>query len=193
MFPIDPKYHQCTLMAIDPGLNNLGIAIFTLNLTTTPKIAKIQTLTIQSEKLIDDCGLDDEDWLERHRKRHNIASALKKLLAEHRPAAVVSESPFFNPTRPNSFAVLTEVMATILDTLIEHDPNVPFSTRSPQEVKKAVGVAGVKGKDVVKEAVRKLPVLTGVLVDDLDTLSDHAVDAIAVGYCHLTIQEGKKK
>lgn len=184
MLYTDPSYEKLCLMAIDPGLNNTGIAIFQLDLKPV-KIVSIEAWTIQADKLIDDCGLDDEDFIERLHKRHNLGHALRGILKNYQPSWVVSESPFFDRFRPGSFAILTEVMTTILDTIVATDPGIRFSVVEPLVVKKVLGVAGQKGKEVVRDAMAKQTTLLSVLKTPLETLSEHAIDAIGVGYAFL--------
>ena len=189
MFPVNEKYQHTTLLAIDPGLNNVGIAIFTLKLEPF-KIESIKAWTLKSEKLVDDSGLDDDDFIERLHKRKNIASALSKILHHYQPCIIVSESPFFDRRKPGSFEVLSEVMTTIMDTLIDYDPNIQFTTIPPLVVKQVLGVAGQKGKEVIKEAMGKEHELLSALEDDFEKLDDHAIDAIGVGHAYLVKKSG---
>lgn len=189
MFPVSERYRQTTLLAIDPGLNNVGIAIFNLRLEPF-KIEAIKAWTLKSEKLVDDSGLDDDDFIERLHKRKNIASALDKILQHYQPCIVVSESPFFDRRKPGSFEVLSEVMTTIMDTLIDHDPNIRFTTIPPLVVKQVLGVAGQKGKEVVKDAMGKEQTILSVLEGDFEKLDDHAIDAIGVGHAYLVKKSG---
>lgn len=170
------------MLSIDPGLNNVGVAIYRMQVHPTFEINKIEAFTLSAPKLVDDCGLDDEDYSERTIKRHVIISHFKKILSEYCPDVVTSESPFFNPKMPNSFAVLTEVIASLFDQVILFNPRCVFSVIPPKLVKKTFGIAGKIGKDVVKEAVSRVPAVMDVLVNDISRLDEHSVDAVAVGY-----------
>ncbi len=171
-----------TLISIDPGLNNVGVAIYKIELLPVFKICRIEAFTLSAPRLVDDCGLDDEDYSERTIKRHVILRHFKKILENHTPDIVVCESPFFNPKMPSSFAVLTEVVASLFDQVILFNSRCQFSVLAPKLVKKTFSIAGKKGKDVVKEAVAAVSLLTDVLVNDIDGLDEHSIDAIAVGY-----------
>ncbi|HEX9137653.1 MAG TPA: hypothetical protein VF905_12020, partial [Nitrospirota bacterium] len=56
----------------------------------------------------------------------------------------------------------------------------------PSSIKKAVGVKGTSDdKHAMTEAIKKIPEIMDVLIGDIDTMDNNAVDAIAVGYCSL--------
>lgn len=175
------KYDTFKVLAIDPGLNNSGIAILTIQVNP-PKIISISATTLKAERLIDDCSLDDEDYIEQIHKRYRMCEGLRTHLKAHDPCHVVSESPFFDRRKPGSFIVLAEVLVSLLDTVVEYNPLIQTSKVEPLLVKKILGVAGQKGKEVVREAMEKVEAITDVLQDPLDTLDEHAVDAIGVGY-----------
>ena len=178
-----------TLLSIDPGLNNVGIAIYEIE-TQPFKILSIQAFTLKSERLIDDSCLDDEDHTERVHKRYMMGRSLTKALQQYRPDVVASESPFFDRRKPGSFAVLTEVLTTLFDAVVAFNPLIKFVMISPQSVKMTLGVAGIKGKEVVREAMEKQQEIITVLQDPLETIDEHAIDAIAVGYSWIMTKSG---
>lgn len=170
-------------ISIDPGLNNSGVAVWTV--CQEPfDILNIQAQTLKAARLVDHSGLDDEDHREAVHKRLAMGRALCLILEEVNPAWVVCESPFFNPMTPNSFAVLTEVLVTFYDTVMMFNPSIRFSQIPPLLVKKCLGVAGQKGKEVVKEALAKMAYIEK-LEQDIKFLDEHSIDAIAVGNAFL--------
>lgn len=177
-----------TLLAIDPGLNNTGVAVFKLNLDPF-EIVSINALTLQAQRLIDTSGLDDEDYAERAHKRYSMAHALKSIIVRENPSAIACESPFFDRRKPSSFAVLTEVLITYYDTAVKVNPAVRFSYVEPLLVKKILGVAGQKGKEPVRESMEKQDFLSK-LTQRLDDLDEHAVDAIGVGITYIKVKSG---
>ena len=68
MLTIDDHYNRFVLMAIDPGLNNMGVAVFVLQRSPFA-ILSITAETLKAEKLPDESGFDDESQSERLRKR----------------------------------------------------------------------------------------------------------------------------
>ena len=185
----DKLLEEFCFIAIDPGLNNTGIAIFYVKVTPF-EILSITASTLKSDRLIDDSGLDDENFTERLHKRYKMGNALKRILEETNPCVVVSESPFFDRRKPGSFAVLTEVLTTLFDTVVNYNPLIRFSMVEPLLVKKVLGVAGQKGKEVVREAMSKETLLIQALSSPLEHLDEHAVDAVGVGYTYLLKKSG---
>lgn len=192
MLKTDIPLNLVSLLAIDPGLNNTGIASFSIQIVPF-KILKITALTLKADRLVDDSGLDDEDYIERLHKRYTMGKALNKALEMFSPSLVISESPFFDRRKPGSFAVLTEVLTTLFDTVVAYNPSVQFSMMEPQLVKKSLGVAGIKGKEVVKEAVSKNEEIMTCLETPIETMDEHAIDAVAVGYSWLKLKSGYVK
>lgn len=184
MLKLSAAYSHFKLIAIDPGLNNIGIAIFEASLNPF-KIVRINAQTLQSHRVVENDGLDDECFPERAVKRYRMLNAYRSILERELPHRVVCESPFFDRRKPGSFAILTEIMVGLFDTLISFNPNIPFSTVEPLLVKHTLGVAGQKGKDVVREAMVKQKDLLSVLSQDINKLDEHAIDAIGVGYTYL--------
>lgn len=186
---VTKAFEHIRSIAIDPGLNNTGIAVFDIQVEPF-KLLLIQAETLKADRLVDDSGLDDEDFIERHHKRYKLCNAFRKILEYHQPNIVVSESPFFDRRKPSSFAVLTEVITSLFDTVVEYSPLVRFSLVEPLLVKKTLGVAGQKGKDVVREAMAKQTEILKVLSDPLEQLDEHSIDAIGVGYTWITRKSG---
>lgn len=185
----DKSLEEFCFIAIDPGLNNTGIAIFYVKVNPF-EILSITASTLRSDRLLDDTGLDDEDFTERLHKRYKMGNALKRILEETNPCVVVSESPFFDRRKPGSFAVLTEVLTTLFDTVVNYNPLIRFSMVEPLLVKKVLGVAGQKGKEVVREAMSKETLVIQALSSPLEHLDEHAVDAVGVGYTYLLKKSG---
>ncbi len=185
----DKSLEEFCFIAIDPGLNNTGIAIFYVKVNPF-EILSITASTLREDRLIDNSGLDDEDFTERLHKRYKMGNALKRILEETNPCVVVSESPFFDRRKPGSFAVLTEVLTTLFDTVVNYNPLIRFSMVEPLLVKKILGVAGQKGKEVVREAMSKETLVIQALSSPLEHLDEHAVDAVGVGYTYLLKKSG---
>ena len=183
------SFQSFEFIAIDPGLNNTGVAVF--NIQVKPfKIISIKAETLKADRLVDDSGLDDEDFAERIHKRYKLGHALEAFLNQYNPCIVVSESPFFDRRKPSSFAVLTEVITTLFDTVVNYNPLIRFSLVEPLLVKHTLGVAGQKGKDVVREAMEKETIILEALLDPLENLDEHSIDAIGVGYTWVKRRSG---
>ena len=188
---IPEHYLNFNLVSIDPGLNNFGVAIFNINYSTKA-INSIQTVGVKTDKIFDYTGLDNELHGDRLVKLVKIKERLLEILTEHNPCVVACEAPFYNPLMPNAYRALVEAIMSMQTAVLEHNSNVPFIQVSPREVKQAVNANATKGKIVVKDGVSQIQVLTDAMVDNIDDITEHCVDAIAVGYCFLKLSEGLK-
>lgn len=182
MLNIDHYLHGFRFTSIDPGLNNIGIANFELDVIPQVKIRSIETLTLQENRVIDEICYDSEREEERFYKRARMVAAVMLNIKATDPTIVVVESPFYDRNRPGSYAVLVEVVSDIRTAIHRYNNNIFFQVYAPQEVKKTLGVAGIKGKEVVKEAMRTFEPIRDVLKTDFETMTEHAIDATAVGY-----------
>lgn len=186
MLDITHYLGQYRMLSIDPGLNNIGLADFLLDQTRQgTEINQIEAMTIESRYVLDDCcyGATSDD--ERTRTRQSMVSAVLRKVREIHPAFVVIESPFYDIKRPGSYAVLLEVLNDLRFAIYQFDPKITIVIYAPQEVKKTLGVAGVKGKEIVKEAMSTFMPIVTVLKTDLGSMTEHAIDAVAVGYTYV--------
>jgi Holliday junction resolvasome RuvABC endonuclease subunit len=180
------QYVTYRIVGIDPGLLNLGFAVYHIDYLTG-KIVKIEAFTIVNDKLPDRTGLDEETVPERTIKLYKLKAAIQWALGTYGPSYVVCEAPFYNRFMPMAYGALLEVVSVIHGAVLEWNPNIGFHTVAPLLVKKLVGTKAVKndtlkGKELVKSGVKAIPEIMNVLATPIDTLSEHAIDAIAVGY-----------
>lgn len=182
-----PEQHVTyRVVGIDPGLANLGFAVYHIHYLTG-EIVKVEAFTIVNDKLPDYTGLDPEFVPERTIKLYKLKSAIQWYLQCYGPSYVVCEAPFYNRFMPMAYGALLEVVSMIHSAVLEWNPNIGFHTVAPLLVKKLVGTKAVKndslkGKELVKNGVKSIPVIMNVLTTPIDSLSEHAIDAIAVGY-----------
>tara|TARA_B100001057_G_scaffold463613_1_gene517939 strand:+ start:161471 stop:162040 length:570 start_codon:yes stop_codon:yes gene_type:complete len=171
------------VVAIDPALDKLGIAVLDVNLITKQihiRYAETIDAVAGSQKypeVISQFGL-------RQAKLCYHETYLTDFFLRWEPHAIVHEAPFLGRF-PQSYAALVEAVSGIRRAAIAYNVLVDFDHVDPPSAKKAVGVNGKsKDKEEVMEAITKLP----DVVYDTDTnillsyLSEHASDAVAVGY-----------
>lgn len=178
-----------TMIAIDPGSNITGVSRFDLDVRNK-KILSIRTWRIDVNKLKNDTGLPEEMFSERMIRYYKLRNEFIRILHRENPHYVAYEGPFMNKLQPSAYGPLVSVMTILQDALVQYCPGNPFYITQPQQVKKAVGVAGKKGKGVIKKAIEKIPELMEALKagqTKLDELDDNAIDSIAVGYSALKL------
>ena len=174
-------YGQFKMVSFDPGLNNTGVCAMDID-SRTGAILSIEASTLRNNKLCNWDGLDEEVTTERMIKLFKLKTAIVHVLANYNPVWVGCEAPFFNSLMPMAFGYLLEVVSVIHGSVIDYNPNIPFELESPQSVKKSLGVAGKPGKEVVLEAMRGIPEIMNALRTPIETLDEHAIDSVAVGY-----------
>lgn len=186
MLIVPSSFNTYRIMSIDPGLNNCGVASYEMEYGTN-RVLSIDAFTLVIDKVRDISGLDDETFSERVIKLYKLKEALKQVFQIYNPSQVVCESPFFNRFRPTAYSALVEVLNVIRSSVIEYNMNIHFSTIEPLLIKKIVGAGMMKGKLDVKDAVSKNEFIMARLIKHLDTLDEHAIDAIAIGFSFLNI------
>ena len=174
-------YSTYNLIGIDPGLNTTGVAILKVD-SRTMRILSVEAFTLASAKLVDRTGMDPEYFTERTIKLYRLKAAIQWVLGQYGPIAVGCESPFYNRLMPMAYGALLEVLNVIYSSIIEYNPNIYFQTVAPLLVKKHVGSGGQKGKLDMKNCLRNLPEIMNVMAVDLESLDEHSIDAISVGY-----------
>lgn len=180
MWPLVPT-SVVRLIAIDPGSTKCGISVFHIDLDTR-KIIRIEATTIKVESLNNDTGIPEEVLTNAQLRYYKLRNEIIRRLQAVQPHYVAYEGPFMNRLQPSAYGPLVSVMTLVQDAVLSYNFTIPFNVFQPQVVKKAVGIAGKKGKDVVIAALRKVDEVMDVLVTDIDSLDDNGVDSIVVGY-----------
>lgn len=192
MFPIPKNYQRFKMLAIDPGLNNLGFSIFTFN-NDFDHLVSVDPLTIVVDKEEGFFSFDETYHPDRLHKLLKIRQAVTAMIQFHNPCIVVSEAPFYNRLRPTAFRPLCEAIQTLEIACYDCNPDIPFFQIPPLKVKQAVNAGSTKGKIDVLTSIQQLPELLSKITVDITKLSDHAVDSIAVGHAYLTYFKGQLK
>lgn len=170
----------CRLMAIDPGSNNLGVAIYEIDLKTHELISS-KAFTINAYLSFHYSKETANVYGDRHARFKAMEVELMECFDTYRPSLVMCESPFFNRFTPSAFSVLTELVSLINQTLWQFNNQIPFFKVDPPTAKKAVGAKGNAKKDDMLLAIIKVKDELKLSVDP-KTLDEHAIDACAIGY-----------
>lgn len=184
-------YHLFRLMAADPGLNNTGVAEIIFNLDTG-RIESIYAETLMNDYLVQDSGVSQCVHAERTHKLLVMKHGFSGFVEDFDAQAVACEAPFFDRFRPMAYGYLLEVVNNLREAVIDFNPEVSFTEIPPLSVKSCIGAKAIandtlKGKEVVKVAMKLIPEVMDAMVIDFDHLTEHAIDAIAVGYAYLVM------
>lgn len=172
-----------TLLGLDPGTNNLGLAWINFD-PVSLSILNTQSLLLTADKM-NPSPFYAETHCDRHARLEVLYENILQVLHWIRPVSVVTESPFFNANRPNAFAALIETVEMIRHAVCQYDWQQSLNYIDPPSVKRSVGAPGNAKKEVVQNHVLLIPELNYQGTTPLSYLDEHSIDAIAVAYSKL--------
>jgi Holliday junction resolvasome RuvABC endonuclease subunit len=180
-------------IALDPGTDTLGVAVFEALLQGAPVMAEVvDAWTLEASR-----GVRLDPVYQQLEQTHSgrfarlswLHDKLRLILDEYQPHDLCSESPFMMRSKGHAFAALVECMSMIKSVWYEYTDLQPLATVSPFEAKKAVGLVKMSSdKEAVAKCIRNrtMDERPDLAVEHrlLDALDEHATDAIAVGYAY---------
>jgi len=165
-----------TVMGVDPSSNYVGISLLEIDLKT------MELISVETHLIDLTIFVNTNVLLDNLTFRLNILSVLfSRFLNEYSPEFVCCESGFINRLRPAAVIPLASAIALMRNCLNRFDPISVLDLYPPTVVKNAVGAKGNADKDGVELAVKNHIELKHLL--DTKTISEHEVDATAVGMC----------
>ena len=170
------------IMGVDPGSHTLGVCLMEMS----PSLEIVSIVTYSPIiSVSDSVGLYD-----------NIIARLKKLefmirsiYSIYKPAIVAMESSFINGARLGAVIPLTKSISLVETVLTSIDEHIKLVSIPPPVIKK-VFKAKQKGKDTVKEALLNKKTLNSHL--DIEKMSEHSIDAVAIAYTLLEFLKANK-
>lgn len=181
MNPFPSTNHwECCLMAIDPGSSCLGVAIYKLNFHTR-EIIESSAFTLHAKESFHYSRYLGETFGDKYTRLMALENELRELFQYYNPSIVMCESPFFNSFTPNAYAILTELVNLIQNTLRNYNNHIPFFKVDPPTAKKAVGAKGNAKKEEMTVAIDKIKHQLK-LINPVNELDEHSIDALAIGY-----------
>lgn len=172
------------MLGVDNGSSNLGVVVIDLDLRSG-----VYTLLYAETFVADRMIRNHRGSLASHTPRwvreRTLQDAFADSLVRWRPNAVPVENAFFQPGRVTSFEVLTEMKVLLRLALEDFDPSMDLILVSPGEAKRAVQPSDFTMKKVViRDCILRLKQLRCSNGIDLNTLSEHEYDGIAVCIAH---------
>ena len=174
------QHLQLNILAIDPGLNNIGFSHLLYNHPNS-SISSISAHTFKPEPTVPAYHLS-EYLDDRTIKLLSIKDYFSSLLTSTHFDLIVCEAPFFYASKPGAYRALVEVISVFKQYLADTNPITPFIQLEPLLVKRYVKSLNISNKDSTKEALYLLNLHNYI---DLNTLDEHSVDAISIGYAFL--------
>jgi len=172
-----------TIIGIDPGSFNMGVAVIFFNVDTL-EIVATRAWTLSGVKLGRKQSWITDTHGDLEGRITGMGETLLEILQHFQPVLVCSESPFISKKFPQAGLVLTRVVSAIRQAVQRYDIWKTLDIIDPPSVKNAVGAAGNAPKEVMKEKVMQLPIFYDGNTP-MHLLDEHSIDAIAVAYGRL--------
>jgi len=164
------------LIGIDPG-SNTGVAIYHVD-AMSMDIVKVETVTYSLNNI---APLADDFQLSRVMA---LAGLCGRLQEYYSPIMVALEAAFMNSRFPKAVMQLSQYTSVVEQSFISRDPFVKLVKMAPKYIKKYIGGGGNANKDGMTIAVSNIKEISDKV--DLNALTEHEIDALAIGYVALT-------
>lgn len=186
-----PEKDENKLISIDPGVNFCGISVID---TSKDTFKVLETLLVNNNRKLPPEYRNLETTLDsRTAKIVRICDIVRKYLEKYGAEKVVIESPFYNALTPPAFSSLLEVINTV-KYLAVYPKRVSVTMVDPKTVKMMFTTKGNANKELMRETLADKISKKEVLMDiDLEGISEHEVDAIAIAYTYKLMRPNKGK
>lgn len=178
------------IISIDPGINNCGISI--LDIDDNFRVV-LTSLVKNARKFTDDEKIIEAKCGNRAVKILAILNRVKEYLKEYRVTSIILEAPFYNALTPMAYGSILEVIFSIkYDIILKY--NLDFKLIEPLLVKKLFTNKSLASKELIKQFLITKKENKDILMDiDVESISEHEIDAIAIGYVHyLNLKEASQ-
>lgn len=170
---MDRKYF--TILGIDPGSRNIGVAVYYIDILDL-SIIKIIPIQISLDKYLY-TNIQNSNL---HIRLLRLMKEMNGLLTAFNPAAVAIESGFINVRRPGAVIPLASAISVISSCVNLYDTNIKMIEYTPSIIKKTIGANPYGNKNPVFEALLKIKEVDNLV--DLNYLTEHTIDGIAIAY-----------
>ena len=164
-----------TIFGIDPGSRNIGVAIYYIDILDL-SIIKIIPIQISLGKYLY-TNIQNSNL---HIRLLRLMKEMNGLLTAFNPVAVAIESGFINARRPGAVIPLASAISVISSCVNLYDTNIKMIEYTPSIIKKTIGANPHGNKNPVFEALLKIKEVDDLV--DLNYLTEHTIDGIAIAY-----------
>lgn len=174
----NPESEMVRLLSIDPGTDTLGVSVFDVDLRQKRKVL-VTAFTYTASKHIDGL-LDNSQWEmidEKYLRLQRHYGHMLDILNYYQPHLIYHENAFMGKF-PKAYEGLVQCLSEIKRAAKDYNPYIPVTGLAPMEAKSYIG--GIS-KDQVLNSVKRIKDLEN-LYPIINTLDEHAVDSIAIGY-----------
>lgn len=184
------EHRDCVrVMGIDPGSRTLGISILDCFLYEQ-QLVLTDAWTLNTEQALRRNRFRAARLGDHHCRMDAIHDEVLMAMQNFYPDVVIMETPYLGRLA-QPFFVLTQAMTAIEHAVSDYSSAMHLEKIDPSTVKKAIGVpGGSSDKELVRQAVYGLTNLENLSDRTLESLSEHAIDAIAVAHFYCTTELG---
>jgi len=173
-------------LSLDPGVNMTGLTVSDV----TDSYQVIKTYLVKNNRSF----TPEEKVLEKTQgpravKILAIVNKVKEILAKHSIDVIVIEAPFYNRLTPQAYGSLLEVIFALkYMVLVPEDRK--YLLIEPTLVKKLFTGHGMAKKEAMKQFLISKKEAGLIQMDlDIETLSEHEIDSVAIGFVHWVTQQ----
>lgn len=168
-------------LSIDPGINNCGLAVID---TKNNFVVKDTYLIKNARKFTDEEKVIEAKFGNRTVKVLYILNKINELLSNYKIDTVIIEAPFYNALTPSAYGSLLEIIFSIkYKIIIEND--LGFKLIEPLLMKKLFTNHSQASKEAVKQFLIRKKENKDIYIDkNIDELSEHEIDSVAIGYVY---------
>ena len=171
------------IISIDPGINNCGISVIDIS---TQFEVKESILVKNARKFTEPEKAVETVYGNRTVKVQAIINKLEELLVKYPDVTMLTiEAPFYNALTPMAYGSLLEVIFAVkYDFIIKH--NLQFKLIEPLLVKKHFAKDHKAKKEHMRAFLitRKKDGSVVMPTIEVDDMSEHEIDSVAVGFVY---------
>lgn len=168
-------------ISADPGINTMGVSV--IDPSNGYKV--IESILIKNaRKFTDEEKVVEASYGGRVVKVLAIVAKFEELLKKYEIDTIVLEAPFYNALTPMAFGSLLEIINVIkYQVVLKRQLN--FKLIEPLLVKKLFTNKGMASKEAIKFFLKQKQEDKSVQLDlNIDDMSEHEIDAVAIGYVY---------
>jgi Holliday junction resolvasome RuvABC endonuclease subunit len=172
---------ECRILCLDPGLGVSGYAAIDIR---SDQILSIHRFgEILPNRVAESAAKRDE--VNIYGKRiialTTLQDKVRDLMLEFVPDYIACEAAFYNPKRPNAYVALVQWINTV-ELLLYREFNKTIYMVPTRSAKQCIFNNGNATKINIQEAILSTQEITFKQKQQINSLSEHSSDAIAVGF-----------
>lgn len=176
--------HCFRVVGVDPGSRTFGLSVLDYDLIEK-KIILRHAETFNADRVLNEKSIE-QVLGERGARHAKCREFVLERLRYFEPQLVSCESAFMRVRFVTAYRSLVEGIVMVREAVYAYDNTISTHLVDPPTAKKAVGAPGKGGdKESVRIAIKKLIRDKKLFVSedvDIDSLDEHSIDSIAIGY-----------